>query len=417
VPTTATLTFLLPDGSQKILQVPLTGPGHAVIDPATVEGLSSASFSTIVSATEPLAVSRTSRWGEHQELGAHAEQAVDQPRTSWYFAEGSTGCFQLFYLLVNPNATPAEVDITYTRRAPDTPLVKHYSLPPFARTTIPVNAEEGLSAAEISAAIIVANGQPIVAERAMYSSCFGTVLRGGHDAVASPAPATQWFFAEGATGSFFNLYLLLANFETADAAVDVEYLLDDGTTETHAHVVPAHSRLTIDVATESARLASANVSAIVRSTNTVPVVAERAQWWPRDNWTDGHVSAGATEPGIEWQAAGAEVGGAQDTQTFLLIANTAVTAATVQVRLVYDDGTSKSLPQPLTLTPQSRATLSLGEVFASTHNRTFGVVVDSLGETPAPLVVELSSYSNTPTPDGGRQLWGAGTNLVATRVR
>ena len=33
----------------------------------------------------------------------------------------------------------------------------------------------------------------------------------GHDSAAIAAPATRWFLAEGATGAFFNTYLLLAN--------------------------------------------------------------------------------------------------------------------------------------------------------------------------------------------------------------
>lgn len=64
-------------------------------------------------------------WGEQQQLGAHAEQAVQEPRTSWLFAEGSTGCFDLFYLLVNPGAAAAEVDVTFVRPAPQPPIVRH----------------------------------------------------------------------------------------------------------------------------------------------------------------------------------------------------------------------------------------------------------------------------------------------------
>ena len=415
--TTAALSFLLPDGTKKQVDVPMTGPGHVVIDPATIDGLAEASFSTVVEATEPLTVSRTTRWGLQRELGAHAEQALNEPRTSWYFAEGTTGCFDLFYLLVNPNARPAEVDITFVRRAPELPIVQHYTVGAFSRATVSVNAEDGLSAAEVSARIVVANGQPIVAERAMYSRCFGATWRGGHDAVASAEPASEWFFAEGATGSFFDLYLLLANFGTQASTVDIDYLFDDGSTLTRQHEVPAGSRVTVDVASESPQLASAAVSAIVRSTNAMPIVAERSQWWPHGAWYEGHVSAGVVQPGVEWQIPGAEVGGTHDAQSFLLIANTSADPASVQVRLVFSDGTTEVLPQPLTLAARSRTTLSLGETFPSTSNRTFGIVVESLGATPAPIVAELSTYSNTTDMDGITRIWGAGTNIVATRVR
>jgi CSLREA domain-containing protein len=418
--TTAEVSFLKPDGTSTKIDVPLTGPGHAVIDPATVPGLNGTSFSTVIKASEPLTASRTMRWGERRELGAHAEQALSDPRTSWYFAEGATGCFDLFYLFVNPGATPAEVDVTFVRRAPETPLVKHYTVGAFSRATIQANAEDGLEFAEVSAHVEVTNGQPIVAERAMYSRCSGTPWLGGHDAVASEAPASEWFFAEGATGSFFDLYLLIANFETQDAKVDVEYLLDDGSTLKKRYTVPAGSRVTIDVAGESPLLAQASVSAIVRSKNGVPVVAERSQWWPHGRWYEGHASAGVVQTGIEWQLAGAEVGGAHGSQAFLLIANTSDDAASAQVRIVFNDGTTATLAQPVSLAAHSRTTVALAEAFPAARDKTFGIIVESLGAKPAPIVVELSTYNDTPEANesgGGPRFWGAGTNVVATRVR
>jgi CSLREA domain-containing protein len=414
--TTANVEFLLPDGHRETLPVALTGPGHAVIDPATLPALDGATFSTVITSLVPLVASRTMRWGEHRELGAHAEQALNEPRTSWYFAEGATGCFDLFYLLVNPGAAPADVEVTYVLRAPAAPLVRHYTVGPFARATIHGNTEDGLRAAEVSAHIAVTNGQPIVAERSMYSSCYGASWRGGHDAVASPEPARQWFFAEGATGGFFDLYLLVANFESRAAELEIEYLLTDGTRIIKPYVVPAGSRTTIDVAGEAPQLESAAVSAIVRSTNDVPVIAERSQWWPHDGWYEGHVSAGVTESGVEWQLAGAEVGGAHGVQGYLLIANTGGQAGTAQVRAVFADGTTAQLAQPVSLAAHSRTTLSLREVFPEANGRSFGLIVESLGATPAPIVVELSSYNDTEDA-GGRRFWGAGTNVIATRVR
>jgi CSLREA domain-containing protein len=415
--TTAHLSFLLPDGAKKEVDVPLAGPGHVTIDPATIEGLESASFSTVIESGEAITVSRTTRWGESRAGGAHAEQALTEQRTSWYFAEGATGCFDLFYLLVNPNASPAIVDITFVRRAPELPIAKRYTIDAFSRKTIRVNEEEGLSGTDVSARLDVANGIPIVAERAMYSSCFGANWRGGHDAAATPAPASEWFFAEGATGSFFDLYLLLANFGNQTSNVEIEYLFDNGESLVKQYDVPGNSRVSIDVANQSPQLSSANVSAIVRSTNAVPVVAERAQWWPHGGWYESHVSAGVVQSGIEWQIAGAEAGGPHGAESFLLIANPSSEAATVQVKLVYDDGTTETLAEPLPLASRSRTTLSLGATFANARDRRFGVVIESLGATPTPIVAELSTYNNVTDPNGLTRLWGAGTNIVATRVR
>jgi CSLREA domain-containing protein len=415
-PTTATLSFLTAGGDTKTTSVPLTGPGHAVINPALLPGLEQATFSTVVRAVTPIVASRTMRWGDDGQLGAHAEQAVSQPRTTWYFGEGATGCFKLFYLFVNPNPQPAEMTVTYVRRAPEAPVVLSYVVPPFSRYTVPVNDQPGLAFAEVGAQIEVTNGVPIVAERAMYSSCYGASWRGGHESAAAPSPATSWYLAEGATGSFFDLYILLANFKPADAEVDVRYLLADGTSFTKPYVVPANSRLTIDVAGEDARLAATSAGAVVTSTNAVPIVVERSQWWPHGHWYEGHASAAAPQAGVEWQLAGGEAGGPRGSRAYLLIANTSAAAGQAQVRLVFDDRTTADLPQPVTLAAYGRTTLDLGNVFPAARGKTFGVIVQSLGATPAPIVVELSIYNDT-TLNGDRIFWGAGTNVVATRVR
>jgi len=415
--TTADVAFLLPDGRRESITVPLTGPGHAVIDPATVTALAgSAVFSTVITAPVPLVASRTMRWGGAEGLGAHAEQAINEPRTLWYFGEGVTGCADLFYLLVNPGATDANVEITYARRAPETPIVHTYTVGAYARRTIHVNGEDGLAAAEVSARIAVTNGQPIIAERSMYMSCFGSTWRGGHDAAASPAPARSWYFAEGATGSFFDLYLLIANFEPTKAELEVEYLLADSSRVIKPYVVEPGSRLTIDVANEAPQLANAAISSIVRSTNDVPVIAERAQWWPDGGWYEGHVSAGVVESGVEWQLAGAQIGGPHGVHGYLLIANTGGTAGTAQVRAVFADGTTAQLAQPIALGMHSRTTISLAEAFPQANGQSFGVIVESLGPQPAPLVVELSHYNDTGAA-GSQRFWGAGTNVVATRIR
>jgi CSLREA domain-containing protein len=415
-PDTVTLTFLLDNGVTTSIAREIGGPGHVTIDPSELQGLDRATFSTLVRGNVPIVASRTIRWGDGGQLGAHAEQGVPAPRTTWYFAEGATGCFKLFYLLVNPNPEVADVRITYARRAPEAPVVLTYTVGPYSRFTVPVNDQPGLTFAEVGAQIVVTNNVPIVAERAMYSSCYGTSWRGGHESAASPAPATSWYLAEGATGSFFDLYLLVANFEDDAAVVDVQYLLPDGSTITKRHAVPAHSRLTIDVAGEDARLASTSTGAVVTSTNGVPVLVERSQWWPHGHWYEGHASAGATQSGVEWQLAGAEAGGDRRAHAYLLIANTGGTPGEAQVRLVFDDGSTLQLPQAATLAAYERKTLDLGDVFPAARGQHFGVIVTSLGATPAPVVVELSIYNDT-TLNGERIFWGAGTNVVATRVR
>ena len=67
---------------------------------------------------------------------------------------------------------------------------------------------------------------PMVAERAMYYSQAGQLLAAGHESAGVPAPALQWFLAEGATGDFFDLFVLLANPNPTPATVDVEQAVE-----------------------------------------------------------------------------------------------------------------------------------------------------------------------------------------------
>ena len=61
----------------------------------------------------------------------------------------------------------------------------------------------------------------------------------------------------------------------------------------------------------------------------------------------------------------------------------------------------------------SRFNVDVAGVFgAAVANGRFGALVESLGATPAPIVVERAMYTNA----GGR-VWAAGTNALATRIR
>ena len=57
---------------------------------------------------------------------AHMETAVEQPATSWYFAEGAThGNFDLFYLILNPSTTAADIRVRYLKPT-GAPVIKTY---------------------------------------------------------------------------------------------------------------------------------------------------------------------------------------------------------------------------------------------------------------------------------------------------
>ena len=112
--------------------------------------------------------------------------------------------------------------------------------------------------------------------------------------------------AEGATGNYFDMYILIANPTSIDAIVDAQYLLPDGTTITKRYTVPKNSRYNIWVDDQDRgnvpdRLRDTAVSATLTSLNGVGIIVERSMWWPGPTaatWQEAHNSFGSPrQPG------------------------------------------------------------------------------------------------------------------------
>ena len=79
--------------------------------------------------------------------------------------------------------------------------------------------------------------------------------------------------------------------------------------------------------------------------------------------------------------------------------------------LYFEDGTSGGADVPARRQQPDQRGVS-GRTFPRRAGRRFGAVVESLGATPAQIVVERAMYSNA-----GGVIWAAGTNALATRLR
>lgn len=409
-PAGAVVRYLGSDGVVRSswLDVPPLTRRTTTADP----GVSGAEFGVVIESDEPLVVDRMMTWGTPS-YGAHAETARLSPASTWFLAEGATtGGFNLFYLLQNPAGQPSQVRVRYLRSS-GAPLEKTYQLPASSRTTIWVNQEEfaglgrALAAAEVSAQIDVVSGPSIIVERSMYLNLPGQTFGAGHESAGVTAPALNWFLAEGATGDFFDLFVLVANPATTPAAVEVTYLLPDGSTLVHPHTVPAASRYTIWVDHEDPRLADTAVATSIRSTNGVPVVVERAMWWPGSSatWHEAHGAAGSVVTASRWALAEGEVGGIRGVDTYVLIANTSDAAGTVNVTLVFEDGARAT--RAFDILARSRFNVDARAMFPEAADRRFGVIVESAGPVPLALVVERAQYW-----DALGQRWTAGTNAL-----
>ena len=350
--------------------------------------------------------------------GAHAETAVAAPALTWYLAEGATHSgFNLFYLLQNPNAAEALVRVRFLRPS-GAPLEKTYPLPPNSRNNIWVNEEDfpglgkALAATDVSAVLESTNGQPIIVERALYLDLPGQMFGAGHESAGVTAPAEQWFLAEGNTGPYFDLYVLIANPGNTDAQVEATYLLPDGTVIVKTQTVAANSRFNIWVDGEHARLADTAVSTTIQSTNGVPVIVERALWWPGSfgQWYEAHNSPGATSTGHALGAGRGRRGRHARRGDVHPAGEHVLGPGKVKVTLLFEDGTSAE--REFDVAARSRFNVDVRTEFPVALNTRFGAIVESQGATPAQIVVERAMYW-----DALGQHWAAGTNALATKLQ
>ena len=56
--------------------------------------------------------------------------------------------------------------------------------------------------------------------------------------------------------------------------------------------------------------------------------------------------------------------------------------------------------------------VSVGDAFPEAAGERCGALIESLGDTPAPIVVERAMYADAPG-----QHWASGTNVLATRLK
>jgi hypothetical protein len=406
------LTFVDANGQATREYVAVPPRARRTVDAATIPALAGASFSTTLESDQVVVLDRLMSWAGTA-YAAHAETAVERPATTWYLAEGAThGQFELFYLLMNPSAAAAEVQIRYLRPS-GSPITRFYTVPAGSRFTIWVDQEHrDLQSTDVSAEITSTNNVPIIVERSMYLNTSRRAFKGGHNSAGVTAPSTNWFLAEGSTGGFFSMFILLANPGQQDATVRTTYMLASGAPVVKTYTVAASTRKTINVAVEDKRLADTSVSVKLESSNGVPIIVERTMWWPGSGrqWTEGHNAFGTTTTGARWLLAEGEQGGPQSIMSFVLVANTSAAAANVRVTLLYESGAEQSANY--TVQANSRFTVPIDSAFPGAVGKRFAVLVESLNPTVAGnLVVERAMYWNT-----DEDFWGAGSNAIGTKL-
>ncbi|MGE3844518.1 MAG: hypothetical protein AB7I50_23380, partial [Vicinamibacterales bacterium] len=188
----------------------------------------------------------------------------------------------------------------------------------------------------------------------------------------------------------------------------VTFLLSNGTTIEKRYTMAPHSRLTVNVEWADPALADVAVSTTV--TSDVPVVAERAMYWPGDasSWREAHNSFGTTVTGPHWGFAEGRVGQAPGFDTFILLANPNPTAATVQLTFMREHG-RPTVVKTYHVQATARFNVWVNAMVPELEDENFGVVIDSTNGVP--LAAERAMYWNA----AGAH-WASGTNATAIRM-
>lgn len=397
------LRYLLDSGATRSQRLALPPRSRTTVDVNRVLGPTGVSAGVEMIAERGGAVlERTMFWsGRPSHLAAHTAAAVARPRRQWWLAEGSSGWFDTWVLIANPQprAVSVDVDLIFDD---GTSATRRYDVAAASRFSLLASAWP--EAAGRSFATRVRADGDITVERAMYFGVDGTMWRGGHVSPASAAPSRTWFVAEGRTGPWFDTWLLLANPGTAAATVTLRYLTPGGEARREVREVGPSRRLTIHVDALPG-LGDTDVSVVVDA--TAPIAVERSMYWPGGaaSWQEGHNAAGLTALGRSWVLAEGEWGGSRRADTFVLVANPGDVAADVTLRVLREGRSPIELHR--WVAAGQRHTVNAAE-FGLADGERFGVAVES----STPIAVERSMYWSTPA-----RHWSAGSNEAGTRLR
>jgi hypothetical protein len=225
--------------------------------------------------------------------------------------------------------------------------------------------------------------------------------------------ADEWFFAEGATGPFFDTYILVTNLSMASQPIHFTYRTGAGTVVNKVRMVGPVSRLTVNIEHEDPLLADTAVSTTVSA--PVPIVAERAMYWPGDapTWHGAHNSFGLVDTGSRWGVADGRVGGPEGFETYILIVNPEPVDAMLTMtfsRL----GLSSPVVKYALVPANSRLNVTLAthapEVLDPSGATEFSATIEATNLTR--IAVERATYWNS-----GGTTWAGGANVPATRLR
>jgi hypothetical protein len=242
-----TIEYLRDVGAPITQRVAVPAHARQTVWVNAVPGMANAQGGAIITADVPIAAERSMYLSVGGWPAGASSRGAHTPADTWHFAEGSTEFFDHFLLLMNPSAEmPATVDVRY-QLADGQTITRRHVVPPQARRTILVEAEDPALADQLMAAMTVSSGVPIVAERATWWGPDAASWYESSASVGSVEPGTVWAIGEAWTGgpAAEAAYVLLANAAAEAGVVRVTLVYDDGRTEAREVEMAGHGRVTL----------------------------------------------------------------------------------------------------------------------------------------------------------------------------
>jgi len=207
-------------------------PGHRAHDDA------SGDFSFHVGTTKdtPVVVERSMYFNYNNSVtGGHGVMGAASPEKDWYFAEGTTRSgFDTYVCIANPvRKTHSHPELLQGRRYVRSSTRASRSKPAAGSRSRAHDDNLGIGRHDDSSgdfSLKVSASLPVVAERTSYFT-YRPFWTGGPPWSVPPAPAQQWYFAEGCTRQGYDTYLCLANPGDEVAKLDINYFRGDNQTE------------------------------------------------------------------------------------------------------------------------------------------------------------------------------------------
>jgi len=243
----------------------------------------------------------------------------------WHLAWGATTRdAREVMVLFNPFPSPAAVDVVFATENGIREPVRFQGLPVPARGVVGVDVGEDVSREELVSATVRSRSGPVVVER--LQTFDGSAGVGGlSTALAVPEPLETWVFAHGSIGPGRGERIVVYNptGERAEVEVMVRPSPEDGAEvvapQPFRVAVAAGRHEVIDYGEQDRVPAGTGHATVVRSSNGVPVVAERVL-----TYGDGQPGEVAAGPGAAFAADTwvlATRGGGDEPATRLVVAN------------------------------------------------------------------------------------------------